>query len=312
MARQRFIWPSLWSDPTLGRLDSDELLFYIGCFSLADDEGRILGDPAYLRAQIFPYREMSEDDIREIRANVSAACHAFSVYKVDGIDYICFTNWGDFQSPKYPKPSKLPGLERNGQESASRHGEIVHPGERQWVRRGYVKKHVREAVHARDGHKCVQCGSGSSLQIDHIEPVSLGGSNEPPNLQTLCRSCNSRKGNRPNTGESIPQIRESFPESGATGRAGLGRVGLDRAGFGSADPESGEDREERLREVGRMLALVKDADDLSETTLMGYAMQLPIGSVAKVRESGSLKGAGRIGVGYFVNGLKSELEERAA
>ena len=53
---------------------------------------------------------------------------------------------------------------------------------------------VRWSVFQRDGYACTHCGSQSDLTIDHVHPVSLGGLNDPTNLQTLCRSCNSRKG----------------------------------------------------------------------------------------------------------------------
>lgn len=51
-------------------------------------------------------------------------------------------------------------------------------------------------VFVRDGFKCVYCGATSALTIDHVVPVSCGGRNDPSNLVTACRPCNSSKGAR--------------------------------------------------------------------------------------------------------------------
>lgn len=59
-----------------------------------------------------------------------------------------------------------------------------------------IPKAVRAFVFERDGYACVTCGSTEDLTIDHIFPYSLGGLDEPENLRTLCRPCNSRKGAR--------------------------------------------------------------------------------------------------------------------
>jgi 5-methylcytosine-specific restriction endonuclease McrA len=47
------------------------------------------------------------------------------------------------------------------------------------------------------GNKCLMCGrSDVILTVDHVIPISWGGSNLIENIQPLCRSCNCSKGAR--------------------------------------------------------------------------------------------------------------------
>lgn len=62
--------------------------------------------------------------------------------------------------------------------------------------RSEARRRWRDVVFTRDGLRCVRCGDGTELTIDHVVPLSKGGGNDIDNLQTLCRSCNSRKGAR--------------------------------------------------------------------------------------------------------------------
>ena len=66
-------------------------------------------------------------------------------------------------------------------------------------RRQQISGDVRHAVYLRDNYRCRICGKGDEdydLQIDHIKPVSKGGTNHIRNLQTLCEDCNKEKGNK--------------------------------------------------------------------------------------------------------------------
>lgn len=56
-----------------------------------------------------------------------------------------------------------------------------------------IPKDMRKAVFERDGFACIQCGSKWELAADHIHPESKGGATILSNMQTLCKSCNSKK-----------------------------------------------------------------------------------------------------------------------
>lgn len=57
---------------------------------------------------------------------------------------------------------------------------------------------VREYLLLKWDHKCSYCEIRDvPLQVEHIHPRSLGGSNRVSNLCLACQSCNQKKGNRP-------------------------------------------------------------------------------------------------------------------
>lgn len=72
-----------------------------------------------------------------------------------------------------------------------------------------VSKRTRYEVLRRDGHRCRYCGSGpdtSALTIDHVVPVSLGGSDDPANLVAACKDCNAGKASSNPDAEAVAQV----------------------------------------------------------------------------------------------------------
>src|SRR5205814_6949688 len=65
------------------------------------------------------------------------------------------------------------------------------------VPRAAQRKISRRALFARDGWRCVYCGTTSGrLTLDHVVPRSRGGDSVGENVVTSCAPCNLRKGNR--------------------------------------------------------------------------------------------------------------------
>jgi 5-methylcytosine-specific restriction endonuclease McrA len=61
-----------------------------------------------------------------------------------------------------------------------------------------VKRRIsRRALFARDGWRCVYCGTASGrLTLDHVLPRSRGGASVWENVVTACAPCNLSKGDR--------------------------------------------------------------------------------------------------------------------
>lgn len=55
---------------------------------------------------------------------------------------------------------------------------------------------LRDEVLAAKGCVCTYCGSDSSITVDHVVPLSKGGTNEIDNLTPACKPCNSSKRDR--------------------------------------------------------------------------------------------------------------------
>lgn len=85
-------------------------------------------------------------------------------------------------------------------EYISRRGEAIWAHRRKSL--GYVPGTARYEVLKRAKFRCELCGVSAdvrALEVDHILPRSLGGSDHEHNLQALCYSCNATKRDRDDT-----------------------------------------------------------------------------------------------------------------
>ena len=76
-----------------------------------------------------------------------------------------------------------------------------------------LRKDLRLAVYLRDSFRCVYCCSDlhgahpTDITLDHVRCDSDGGSNEPSNLVTACRSCNCSRQDKPLARFAGPETR---------------------------------------------------------------------------------------------------------
>lgn len=59
-----------------------------------------------------------------------------------------------------------------------------------------IDPYIRRRLYARQNGKCAYCGQHRNhkyMSIDHIIPLSKGGTNDVGNLQCVCKKCNGLK-----------------------------------------------------------------------------------------------------------------------
>lgn len=98
--------PLIWQDPEFGGLNDREKLLFIGCLSNADDEGRLRGHSSLLRAMIFPYGDVSIEEIEETKNQVAKKMKNFILYKIGENEFIQFAKWNEHQTIRPDRMTK--------------------------------------------------------------------------------------------------------------------------------------------------------------------------------------------------------------
>jgi len=117
MPRRRMIDPFFYTDAKVGKLSRDERSLIVGCVCQADDEGRLQGDPAFLKSQIFKYdKDLDDTTVQKLRdiclgkMKSWSATHPYrmALYSSSDEEYICFPNWAATNRPSHATKSQLP------------------------------------------------------------------------------------------------------------------------------------------------------------------------------------------------------------
>jgi hypothetical protein len=90
--------PGIWENDCLAEMDPATVLLFVGCISLADDDGRLKGAPRRLLTRIHEQRQgITEADIEAqlVELEMAGVIHR---YDVSGKQYIRLSNWEKHQS----------------------------------------------------------------------------------------------------------------------------------------------------------------------------------------------------------------------
>jgi len=74
-----------------------------------------------------------------------------------------------------------------------------------------LSKRTRYEVLRRDNHTCRYCGGKApdvELTVDHVNPVALGGTDDPTNLVAACKDCNAGKSSVPPGADLVADVSE--------------------------------------------------------------------------------------------------------
>ena len=116
----------------------------------------------------------------------------------------------DFESLTPPQIEELIALCRQKLDDyLEKRGEAIFKHRRKSS--GYISGTLKYEILKRARFRCGLCGISAdekALEIDHIVPRNLGGTDDESNLQALCYSCNAMKRDRDDT--DFRAVRESY------------------------------------------------------------------------------------------------------
>jgi hypothetical protein len=186
MAKQRYINTHFWDDTYIMKLRWDEKLVFI--YLLTNPLTDITGIYELHSKRVAFDLDMEHKRVLEIFIKFEADKKAY--YRNGWVAIVNFIKnqslnpkiVAGIRSSLISKPTELRGLVN-----------LCGLQERETPKRKQIYVAQRKRILERDGHKCQFCETTKDLEIDHINPVILGGDNSDDNLRALCQKCNGKR-----------------------------------------------------------------------------------------------------------------------
>lgn len=99
--------PKFVHSQSVASLDPLGRLLFVGLLCGADKQGRLPGQPAYLRSTCMPYDDVTLSQV-DAWLDEMQALGMILRYDVDGAQYVQIVNWHGYQRMQYAPPSKYP------------------------------------------------------------------------------------------------------------------------------------------------------------------------------------------------------------
>jgi hypothetical protein len=107
MTKRRMIHDCIWQSESFSALTYRQRVLWIGLITTADDQGRGRAHPGLVRAAVFPFDVVSQDEVQDDLQAISDAGMVL-LYQVEDKVYYQVVHWWEYQTPQWVGPSDFP------------------------------------------------------------------------------------------------------------------------------------------------------------------------------------------------------------